>query len=476
MGTQKGPRLGARVKALRRREGLTQAKLAQQLEISASYLNLIEHNRRPLTAPLLIKLAQQFSLDLQTFAPDQDARLIPELVEALGDRLFEEHDLTPTDVRELVQGSPEAARAMLTLYRAWRAASLEHSAGQGGDAARRPQPAEEVSALIQARGNHFPALEEAAEHLWSSARLQGDLLQRSLAAHLEKAHGVQLHITNSRVDPGVTRRYDPKAKTLRLSALLAPHSRTFQLAHQIGLLECPSVMEHILKGAALTAPASVALARVALANYFAAAVVMPYTRFLEAAQEERYDIELLGHRFRASFEQVSHRLTSLGRPGQQGIPFHLVRVDIAGNISKRFSASGVELPRRGGACPRWGLFAAFQTPGLIRPQVSQMTDGRYYLCVSRTLHRHRGGYLAPRSTQAIAIGCALERASELVYADRLDLDDLEAATPVGVTCRLCERRGCAQRAAPWRGEPPRVDENLRGPSPYAGADEPERGG
>lgn len=477
MSAESGPRLGAKVKALRRREGLTQARLAQQLEISASYLNLIENNRRPLTAPLLIKLAQQFSLDLQTFAPDDDARLISELMEALGDPLFEEHHLTSADVREMVQHVPAAARAMLTLYHSWRAAcearavALEDGDTENSDVPRGRLPSEEVSGLIQDRGNHFPDLEEAAERLWDQGRLHENLLQRSLVRYLEQVHGVQVHISNSRVDPGAVRRYDPQRKVLQLSELLAPRSRTFQLAHQIGLLECSQVIEHVLKDAALTTSASRALARVALANYFAAAVMMPYTQFLAAAREERYDVELLGHRFRTSFEQVCHRLTSLRRPGHEGIPFHMVRVDIAGNISKRFSASGIQFARFSGACPRWGLFAAFQTPGMIRPQISQMTDGRYYFCISRTLNKTRGGYLAPRATQAISIGCSLDYASELIYADHLDLENLAAAIPIGVTCRLCERRHCAERAFPSLRKPLHVDENVRGHSLYAGADE-----
>jgi predicted transcriptional regulator/DNA-binding XRE family transcriptional regulator len=470
----KEPALGAKVKALRRREGITQAHLAQVLEISPSYLNLIESNRRPLTAPLLIRLARHFSLDLQAFAPGDDAGTASALAEALTDPVFGEHPLGEAEAQEAARQSPALARATLTLYRAWRSQREAQASSAEGDAEEVPEErraSEEVSALIQAQGNHFPALEEAAEALWGKARLRAEGLQRALAQALEEAHGVKVEVIRGGADPAVTRRDDPRRRVLELSEALAPHSQTFQLARQLGLLSCGDVLEELVKASALTTPGSRALARAALANYVAAAVVMPYARFLEAAQGERYDIERLGRRFQASFEQVCHRLTSLRRPGAEGIPFHMVRVDAAGNISKRFSASGLAIARFGEVCPRWGLFAAFQTPGMIRVQRSQMTDGRHYFCVSRTLDRRHGGHSSPRASQALSIGCGLEHARALVYADHLDLARPEAAVPIGVTCRRCERRGCAERAfSPAGGL--QVEEELPGRAFSAGADSP----
>jgi predicted transcriptional regulator len=205
---------------------------------------------------------------------------------------------------------------------------------------------------------------------------------------------------------------------------------------------------------------------VALANYFAAAVAMPYQPFYEAARAERYDIELLGHRFDASFEQVCHRLTTLRRPGAEGIPFHLVRIDIAGNISKRFSGSGIRFARFSGACPRWNVHTAFLTPGMIRVQLSRMPDGTTYFCIARTLRRDRR-FHAPHAVQAIGMGCEVHHAREMVYADGIDTTNLSAAVPVGVTCRLCERMDCQQRAFPALQHRMEVDENVRGLSFYA---------
>ncbi len=465
--------LGAKLKALRRREQLTQIDLASKLGISASYLNLIENDRRPLTAALLIKLAHVFQLDLASFAAADDARLTADLLEAFGDPIFDAHALTNADVRELAAGSPNVARAVLTLYRSFSAARESISMlgerlsgeGQGVDLSR--LPSEEVSDLIQRHDNHFPDLEEGAEALFRVAELAPDDVYRGLVRYLAAVHGIEVRVVRARADRSAMRRYDPGKKILNLSEVLPPRSRRFQLAHQVGLLTQSDRIERILRNEALTMPESRALGRVALANYFAAAMVMPYQPFFEAARAERYDIELLAHRFGASFEQVCHRMTTLRRPGHEGVPLHLLRIDIAGNISKRFSGSGIRFARFAGACPRWNVHAAFMTPGMIRTQLSRMPDGSTYFCIARTVRSDRGGYHVPHTVQAIGMGCDVSHAKELIYADGIDLDNPNAVVPVGVTCRTCERLDCEQRAFPAVQHPLRVDENVRGLSFFA---------
>src|SRR5512133_2100301 len=433
---------------------MTQAQLAERLGISASYLNLIEHNKRSLSAPLLIRLAGVFDLDLRALSADTHARTIADVMEVFGDPIFEAHDVTNAEVRDLCAASPPAARAVLSLYQAYRAAreasdtlaaTLSDGDLEGVDSSH--LPTEEVSDLIQRHMNHFPELEAGAEALWRDARLDRDYLYSSLVRHLGEL-GVQVRIVRTAEMRGAVRRYDPDAQILWLSALLRRGSRNFQVAYQIGLLTQVAVLDRFAADPHLTSESSRALARVALANYFAGAVLMPYEPFLEAARGERYDIELLGHRFRTSFEQTCHRLTTLHRPGAEGVPFHMVRVDIAGNISKRFSASGLRFARFSGACPRWNVFEAFTTPGLLRTQLSQMPDGTAWFWVARTVNREGGGYHAPRSVLAIAMGCEAARATELVYADGMNLESREAVVPVGLTCRLCQRTDCEQRAFP----------------------------
>src|SRR5262249_29828206 len=265
-----------------------------------------------------------------------------------------------------------------------------------------------------------------------------------LVAYLKDAHRIDVVITTVESDPTAVRRFDPEDRRLFVSEVLPPRSRNFQLAHQIGLLTLAPVFESIVESEHLTTADSVTLCRVAPANYFAGAVLMPYDRFRESAEAVRYDVELLGHRFRTSFEQVCHRLTTLQRPGREGVPFHLIRVDIAGNISKRFSASGIRFARFSGACPRWNVHKAFMTPQTVRTQVSQMADGATYFSVARTIRKARAGYGSPHTLLAIELGSDVRHARRLVYADGVDLESPEATVPIGVTCRLCERLECGQ--------------------------------
>ncbi len=466
---------GTRIRRLRKDAGYTQAKLAELLEISPSYVNLLEKNERALTVPLLLKLAELFRVDLKTFAEDDEGRLVAELKEVFGDPLFAGRKLRDADLRDLLAASPDAARAIVELYRAYRksredaqavAASLSDEQRIFGPETARV-PAEDVSDAIQRHANHYPALESAAAALRAEAHLdgaRGDPFAR-LVRYVESTHGMHVDIAAADALEGAVRRYDPERKRLHLSEALPPASLTFQLAHQIALVVARDALDTATDGEdSLSTDESRRLYRVSLANYLASAMLMPYERFLEAARSVRYDIELLEHRFRCSFEQVCHRLTTLQRPGAEGIPLHLVRIDIAGNISKRFAASGIHFARYSGACPLWNVHAAFLTPGFIRTQLSEMPDGTRYFSVARTVRKAGGGHQVRQSRLAIELGCEARHARGIVYADGVDLD--AAAVPVGVSCRLCERMDCRQRAFPPVHHRLDVDENERGLSFY----------
>ncbi|MEE2828824.1 MAG: short-chain fatty acyl-CoA regulator family protein [Myxococcota bacterium] len=471
MATEKNPRLGARIRGLRRREGLTQTQLAARLGISASYINLIEHNRRPVTAHLLIRLARVFELDLSTFAADNDERLTRDLIEVFSDSLFEEHALSNTDIQDFVSSSPSVARAVRSLFRAFRESSetaAELAGGQIDGATPGPGrlPSEEVSDLIQQHWNYFPALEEGAEQLWRDARLERDDLYGGLVRYLRDKLTVDYRVARLEEDPDAVRRFDPERRELTLSETLPPRSRNFQLAHQIALLTQRDTIDRIVRQAQLSTPDSTNLGRVALANYFAGAVLMPYQAFLSAAQQERYDVEILGHRFKTSLEQCCHRLTSLRRPGAEGLPLHMVRVDIAGNISKKFTATGIRFARFGAACSLWNVFQAFLNPGIIRTQLSVMPDGKAFFCFATTVAKGRHGFHAPHTVQAIGMGCDVRHASQMVYADSIDLDKLDTAVKIGVSCRLCPREDCTQRAFPPVNTALGVDPNIKGVSTF----------
>src|SRR5216684_2148197 len=433
--------LGTKVRSIRRREHLTQTDLAAKLEISPSYLNLIEHNQRPLPAHLLVKVAQVLKVDLDSFADDDHSRLAGDLQEAFGDPMFEEHPLTTGDMRELSE-HPATARAVLALYQAYRSTvestrALASKVYDGNDfhgIDPAHLPSEEVSDVIQHNVNFFPELEAAADEI--AGKIDRADRYRSLVQHLSEQHRIEVSIVPVSRDRAATRRYDPERRVLSLSEVLPPWSRQFQLAHQLGLIEAADVIDAIVVRSKefLTTPESAKLCRIALASYFGAALLMPYDDFLRVAEQVRYDIELLQHHYTASWEQVCHRLTTLRHPSRLGVPFHFVRVDIAGNISKRFSGTGIRFARFSGSCPRWDVHAAFLTP--------------------------------------VGIGCPVDAARKLVYADGYDLDNLDAAVPIGTTCRLCERLDCEQRAFPPLQHGFTIDENVRGASFYAPAGAP----
>lgn len=467
-------RLGPKVRAFRRRENLTQTELANRLDISPSYLNLIEHNQRPLPAHLLVRVAQIFRVDLNAFADDTHARLSDDLQEMFGDALFEEHPLTTNDMRELA-GNPAAARAVIALYHAYKSSiestrALASKLYDGRDfLGLDPQhlPSEEVSDVIQENLNYFPELEAAGERIDAEAHFDRADMYKSLVKYLREKHGISVELIPVSTG-GAMRRFDAERRVLALSSVLPPWSRNFQLAHQIGLVEAREDIKAIMTRCSknLTTPESARLCRVALANYFAAALLMPYDGFLKLAEDVRYDIELLQHHYTASWEQVCHRLTTMRKPGAEGVPFHFVRVDIAGNISKRFSGTGIRFARFSGSCPRWDVHAAFLTPGRIRTQLSKMPDGTAYFCVARTI-RKSFGYASGDALMAVGIGCPVQTSRRLVYADGYDLDNLDAAVPIGTTCRLCERLDCEQRAFPALQHGMTIDENVRGRSFYA---------
>ena len=465
--------LGGKIRRLRRERKLTQAQMAQELAISGSYLNLIERNQRPITVPVLMKLAQKFKIDIDSFGSDDDGRLIADLTEAFSDPLFDNHDVIQSELDELVALSPNLGEAVLALYQAWRK-------GAGGEAQSAPSesegpagiPSEEVSDFLEQRGNHFPFLEEAAEGLWSDSGLTLETLYQDLIKLLSQRFGVDVAVESAERMGGTVREFNSLTRRLTLSELLPTPSRAFQLAHQMALFGWRKEIDAAIAGFKFTSEDALVLARIALANYFAAAVLMPYERFRQAAVATRYDLTVLEHRFGVSFEQVCHRLTTLRRPGAEGIAFHLIRVDIAGNISKRFGGSGIRIARFGAACPRWNVYDAFATPGMLRVQISEMPDGARFFCIARTVSQPgrtgRFGAMADRASRlAIGLGCALSQAKDFVHSEGLSLDDPRIVTPIGVSCRLCDRADCSDRAAPSIRRRLAMDENRRGVSAYS---------
>ncbi|MFB7129221.1 short-chain fatty acyl-CoA regulator family protein [Kitasatospora sp. NPDC056273] len=460
----------AKLRRLRREHGMNQVELAHELGISTSYLNQIEHSQRPLTAAVLLRIAEVFGVDPEFFSEADEERLAADLRAALADEACGA-PVPAEDVAEVSRDHPDVARALVALYRRYREAATRVAdlGDTAGTAALSPaEPHDEVRDFFYTHHNHIPALDEEAERTATAlgATTAGGLAA-ALAAALGERHGVRVVDSDHRQQAEM-RRFDPVSGTLRLSAWLTDGQRAFQLATQLALLEHRPLLDALVSAAGpdLTSPQAADLARIGLATYFAGALLMPYSAFHAAAEELRYDIDLLGARFGVGFETVCHRLSTLQRTGRRGVPFSFLRADRAGNISKRQSATDFHFSRLGGTCPLWTVYEAFSAPGRILTQIAEMPDGKRYFWIARTVTHGGFGHRAPRSEFAVALGCELRHAHRLVYAEGIALDGREAATPIGLGCRICERTDCAQRARPPVGGRLVVDPDRRTRVPY----------
>lgn len=461
---------GARLRRLRE-QGLTQVALARALGLSTSYVNQLENDQRPITVPVLLTLTERFDLPTQYFAPDSDARLIADLREVLA-----ETPATPGQVEELVARMPAIGQTLVNLHRRLHdttadlealnsRANLDISDTPG--LPHQPMPFEEVRDFFYDRKNYIGELDVAAEEMFDHNRLRIGGLDGQLAQLLGEQLGVAVVIDDGQLlAPNSKRLFDPESKTVYLARWLHPGQRAFQLATQIALLTQPELITGIIAGDDQLSDDARGVARIGLANYFAGALLLPYRRFLDAAERVRYDIDQLSRRFEVGFETVCHRLSTLQRPNARGVPFIFVRTDSAGNISKRQSATAFHFSRVGGNCPLWVVHHAFSRPGQFLTQVAQMPDDRTYFWIARTTSGGPSRYLGPHKSFAIGLGCDVDHADKLIYSVGIDLRDTESIVPIGAGCKICDRPACPQRAFPYLGRPVSVDPHRSTDLPY----------
>lgn len=464
--------VGPRFRRIRQQLGLSQTQIAEGLGISPSYVNLIERNQRPVTAQILLRLAESYDLDLRDLATADEDRFFAELNEIFADPLFRQIELPKQELRDLAELCPGITHALQRLYAAYSEARRGETlvAAQMADRNEATQveasPVPRVRELIEANRNYFGELEGAAETLRDELNVPAEGLSAALAARLRERHAIATRIMPVDVMRETLRRFDRHRRQLLISELLDAPGRSFQLAYQIGLAECAPHLETIAARAGALADTPRRLYRITLAGYFAAAVMMPYQAFLAAAETLCYDIHVLAQRFNASFEQVCHRLTTLQRPNARGIPFFMLRVDNAGNVSKRFSSGTFPFSKFGGTCPLWNVHSTFDTPDRLLKQVIELPDGTRYFSIAQTVRRPVAPHPLPEPRFAIGLGCEIRHAARLVYAAGMDLDKAEGE-PVGVNCRLCERDNCSQRAEPPITRTLILDENTRRVSSFA---------
>jgi len=453
--------IGAKLREIRTRLGLTQKDFAAKLGISLPYLNQMENNNRPVSGAVILGLAQECGVDVAALGSGDTERLVSDMREALADPVFTDVGPPLPDLRLVAANAPALARAFLDLHRAYRQtherlASLDEALGRDGSTTSSPW--EEVRDFFHYCDNYIDAVDHAAERFASQAK--GDLAVH--AAHALEAMGIT--IRHSAGD-GV-RHYDPATRVLTLSPRAAPETQRFQLLHQYALLAEDRLLSATLDLARFQSDVARAIAQIGMANYFAGAVLMPYTRFAAAAAETRHDLERLSIQFGASIEQIAHRLSTLQRPGAKGVPFFFARVDQAGTVTKRHSATRLQFARFGGACPLWNVHSAFESPGRFLRQLAETPDGARYVILARDVSKSGGAWGAPLRRFAISLGCEVKHAPALVYADGLDLASDAAFQPIGISCRICERANCHQRAVPPLERKLRVDPNHRDTLPY----------
>lgn len=466
MSSERPVYMGPRLRRLRRELGLTQANMASDLDISPSYVALLERNQRPLTADLLLRLSRTYRLDLAALASDGGAETQARLQAVLKDPMFADIEVPGIEATDVVTGFPGITEALLRLYTAYREEQLalaDRGAGAPAAATDAADPVGEARRFLAARRNNFPGLDDAGAALATAVAEAG-----GMAAHLKARHRLRVRRLPPDVMGGALRRYDRHRDEVLLDDTLDAASQNFQLASQLAYLELGDALDQALAGASFASANGLALAKKALASYAAAAVMMPYAAFARAAERRAYDVEALGRQFGASFEQTAHRLTTLQKPGDERVPFFFLRVDPAGNVSKRLDGAGFPFARHGGACPLWAIHLAFRRPREVITQWLELPDGQRFFAIARSVTAGGGAWGSPRVERAIALGCRAEHAGRLIYTR--DAPGPESATPIGVTCHLCHRPRCTARSAPPIGRTVLPDDYRRASAPFGFAD------
>ncbi|MFA6113203.1 MAG: short-chain fatty acyl-CoA regulator family protein [Sphingomonas sp.] len=457
----RAPRLyaGEQLRTLRRTAGLNQAAMAARLGISVSYLSQLESGDRPLTPSVTAALRRRHPGALiESEAP---AMRLSGLTAALADPILPPAP-PPEAIERLAEERPEIADRIIALHAAVRAAEerlqiVEESMTSGISGAGARMPWEAVRDWFHIAGNYVDPLDRAAEALAEQLGPEESALIARLADH-----GITIVATADEAAP--LRSLDRQRGRLTLNGAMPPESRRFLIAHQLVAIEFADTILEIVEGASVSSIEARNLLRIGLANYAAGALTMPYARFRATARQMRHDIDRLCRRFGVSFEQACHRLSTLQRPGAEGIPFYFCRVDMAGNITKRHSATRLQFARFGGACPLWIVHEAVAIPDRIVVQHAETPDGVRYVSMAKGLVKPSGSFTRSPRRYAVTLGCEAEHAADFVYADALDRT--APPIPIGISCRLCPRDDCDQRAFPPADRDIAVDPDLRGTVPY----------
>ncbi|MGI9520754.1 MAG: helix-turn-helix domain-containing protein [Hyphomicrobiaceae bacterium] len=441
--------IGPQLRQLRRDRGETQAQMAKALGISTGYVNLLENNQRSLSVRLLTTLAEVYDVDWRELVRDEASGLFSELRTIVKDPLFGERVPDAMELRAAIDHAPRLVDLFIRIYGMHRSA-LDRIMRQGAELGSENLLATSAETLIhdffRDHSNYFAELETAAEALREDEPCRTDDVYAVLKQRLWKNHSITVEQHAAEAMTEALRVYDRRARVIRLSEALDHLNQVFQIVHVLGLVEQQDLLDKLTEASGIESQSGAARCQVELANYFAAAFLMPYDKFIEAAEATAYDIDRLAARFRVSFEQACHRLTTLQRPRREGVPFFFLRVDKAGNVTKRFNSTPFQLAEYGGSCPVWNVHVAFRMPGVILPQFVELPDGNRYFTISRTSDRPVYDFKTQDHRMALALGCELKFAASIGYASAFNLTDEGIFSPIGINCQLCPRQACTQRA------------------------------
>jgi len=465
-------KIGPKIKAFRRQLGMQGNKLAEQLNISPSYLTLIEGGKRKIDADLLLRICQELKIEVSDLTNKSDLNLANNITELLDDKLFEDLDILGPEVKDLANTNPKIGKALIRLGDILKKKDhelvnkIEKLSGKIVDNRKSSFPGEVISDFLQDNKNYFPKLEEFANKIFDRVKNNNRTRYIALCDYLKSKYGITVKDVIPEEGKPFSKIYKENNKELFLSDYLSLETKKLHAAAQIAHEGAMDEINEYLSTFNFPSKEAKKLTQVSLLNYCGAAILMPYKLFHAECKKLKYDLELLQNTFATSFEQVAHRVTCLQDPKLPGIPFHMLRVDVAGNISKRFSLSGIEIPRYGGACPRWNVYSAFSRPGVIQAAVSKMSNGEKYVCIAKTVEKGIGRHGQKKSTLSIGLGCEAKYAKEFVYTENLNIHDKKSEIPIGVSCRTCDRLDCSQRAFPPLHKKFDVDINTRGVSVY----------
>jgi len=465
-------KIGPKIKAFRRQLGLQANKLSENLGISPSYLNLIESGKRKIDGDLLLKVCEKLNIQLSDLTSKSDINLENTISEILDDKLFEDLDILGPEVKDLVGTNPKIGRALVRLGDILKKKDhelinkIEKLSGKIVDNRKNSFPGEVISDFLQNNKNYFPKLENFANKVFDKIQNNNRTRYIALCKYLKTEYSITVKDIIPEEGKPFSKIYNKSKKELLLSDYNSLETKKLHAAAQISQEGALDIINDYLSKFSFPSEESRKLTQVALLNYCGAAILMPYKPFHIECKKLKYDLELLQNTFATSFEQVAHRVTCLQDPKLPGIPFHMLRVDMAGNISKRFSLSGIEIPRYGGACPRWNVYSAFTRPGIIQAAVSKMTNGEKYVCIARTVEKGIGRFGQSKSILSIGLGCDAKFAKDFVYTENINISDKTSEIPIGVSCRTCDRLDCSQRAFPPLHKKFDVDINSRGVSVY----------